>query len=70
MQFAPKRCPSHLGSGPVLHRRKMGKMGKLPDIVLRVGWDRSLCQDGIKGAPIVQFASGLHLGCVFPGCYG
>ena len=34
----------------------MGKMGKLPDIVLWVGWDRSLCQDGVKGAPIIQFA--------------
>ena len=48
----------------------MGKMGKLPNIVLWVGWDRSLCQDGIKGAPIIQFMSGLHLGYVFPGRYG
>ena len=48
----------------------MGKMGKLFNIVLWAGWDRSLHQDGIKGAPIVQFASGLHLGCVFLGCYG
>ena len=24
-------------------------MGKLPDIVLRVGWDRCLRQEGIKG---------------------
>ena len=45
-------------------------MGKLPDIVLRLGWDRSLHRGGVKGAPIVQFVSGLHLGCVFPGRYG
>ena len=48
----------------------MGKMGKLPDIVLQVGWDRSLRRDGIKGTPIIQFVSGLCLGYVFPGRYG
>ena len=46
-------------------------MGKLPNIVLLAGWDRCLCQDGIKGgALIIQFVSGLHLGCGFPGRYG
>ena len=30
MQFAPKRCPSHLGSGPALHRWEMGKKVRCP----------------------------------------
>ena len=70
MQFAPKRRPSLLASGPALHRREDGQDGKLLDIVSRAGWDRSLRPGGVKGAPIVQFASGLRLGCVFPGRFG
>ena len=37
-------------------------MDKLPDIVLQAGWDRCLCQDGIKGG---QLLSILHLACVW-----
>ena len=48
----------------------MGKMGKLPDMVYgRVGIG-AYAGDGNMGAPIIQFVSGLHLGCVFPGRYG
>ena len=37
-------------------------MGKLPDIVLRAGWDRCLHQDGIKGGHLL---SSLHLACIW-----
>ena len=37
-------------------------MGKLPDIVLQAGWDRSLCQDGIKGGHLL---SSLYPACVW-----
>ena len=32
-------------------------MGKLPDIILWTGWDRCLCQDGIRGG---HLSSSLH----------
>ena len=37
-------------------------MGKLPDIVLWTGWDRSLCWDGVKRG---HLASSLRLVCVW-----
>ena len=44
----------------------MGKMGKLPNIVLWVGWDRSLCWGGIKGAPICPVCVRLAFGMCIP----
>ena len=37
-------------------------MGKLPDVVLQGGWDRSLCQDGIKRG---HLSSSLCPACVW-----
>ena len=37
-------------------------MGKLPEIVLWAGWDRCLCQDGVKGG---YLSSSLRLACVW-----
>ena len=49
-----------LGTGPVLHMVK--KMGKLTEIVLQAGWDRSLRQEGVKWGHLL---SSLHLACVW-----
>ena len=44
------------------HKVLKGLMGKLPNIVLKAGWDRCLHQaECQRGALIIQFASGLHL---------
>ena len=37
-------------------------MGKLPDIVLWAGWDRCLCQDGVRGGDLL---SSLHPACIW-----
>ena len=36
-------------------------MSKLPNIVLWAGWDRCLCQDGVRGGHLL---SSLHLACI------
>ena len=37
-------------------------MGKLPNIVLWVGWDKCLRQEGVKGG---HLSSSLHLACIW-----
>ena len=61
MEFAPKRCPSLFRLWPSTAQGAK-KMGRLPDIVLWAGWDRSLRQEGVKGG---HLSSSLHLACVW-----
>ena len=60
MQFAQKRYPNLFRLWPSTAQGTK-KMGRLPDIILWVGWDRSLCHDSVKGG---HLSSSLHPACI------